>query len=95
MELAAQQRNIEVTKQLLRAVNDLAVFVTLAVKRGWRTSDMFMLFQLGSAIFSIINQGRDLLPEWKDIDQKEAGQLAEQVYKIVKDVYDNAVSVKQ
>lgn len=87
--------DIKVTKQLLQSAGDTALFVTQAVKRGWKTTDLFRLMQMASDIMQLVQSGKDLLPELKDIDAKEAGQLAELTYKLVKDVYDVAVQPKK
>jgi len=88
-------KDVVVTKQLLQSCGDLALFVASAVKKGWKTSDLFKLVQMGSAIMDLVQQGKDLLPELKDIDAKEAGQLVEHTCKLVKDVYDVAVLPKK
>lgn len=88
MDLAAQQKSIDATKRLLQLCGDLGLFVAGAVKRGWRTSDMFLLVQLVGNIISVLSSSKDLLPELKDLDAKEAGQLTELCYKIAKDIYD-------
>ncbi len=81
---------IDLSKQLLQSAGDLSLFIASALKRGWKMSDMFKLVQMGSDIMSLVQQGKDILPELKDIDEKEAGELASLCYHLVKQVYDVA-----
>lgn len=84
--------SIDVSKQLLQECGDLGVFVAKAVKHGFQIQDIFQLVQMISSLVAFIKSGPQLLPELKDLDQSEAGQLAELAYQMAMNIYQAAKS---
>jgi len=94
MPVMAQEDDIETTKQLLQVTGDIAVYVTKAVKRGWSTSDLFQIMGMVNKVVAFAKDAKELLPELKDLDKEEAGELAELLYAYVKEIVDLALADK-
>ena len=86
-----EKDDIQTTKQLLQVVGEIAVYITQAVKRGWDTSDLFRMMGMLNKIVAFAKDAKEILPELKDLDKEEAGELAELLYVYVKKVVDEAL----
>ena len=82
--------DIESTKKVIKLVGELSVYITQAIKRGFNTSDIFYFMQVMNQISDIVREAKMILPELKDLDKKEAQDLAGMLYDYVKEIIDLA-----
>lgn len=90
----AEKDDIESTKKVFRLVGELAVYITQAVKRGWRTEDMFYLMQVANQVAQLAREAKMILPELKDLDKQEVQELTGMLYDYLKEVIDLAMQPK-
>lgn len=86
--LRPERHDIATTLKVLEALDDVAVFITKSVKEGWRTSSTFKIIQMVSDIAALAQEVDELLPELKDLDKREAEEIAGVVYETVRKIID-------
>ena len=86
--LRPERHDIATTLKVLEALDDVAVFITKSVKEGWRTSSTFKIIKMVSDIAALAQEVDELLPELKDLDKREAEEIAGVVYETVRKIID-------
>lgn len=91
----AEKDDIESTKKVFRLVGELAVYITQAVKRGWKTEDLFYLMQVLNQVVALVREAKMILPELKDLDKAEVQELTGMLYDYLKEIIDLAMQEKK
>ena len=82
------RQDIDTTKKILEEVEDIAVLIAEGVKEGWSMVKTFKVIKTVSDIAALAQEMDELLPELKDLDKREAEELAGIIYDAVKKVAD-------
>lgn len=86
----AGKEDIETAKKIMELLGDVSVYITQAVKQGWRKEDLFYLMTVMNKVAEIVKDAKMIMPELRDLEKEEAEELAGILYGYVKEIIEMA-----